>query len=110
MHQYGVVAQLSGIAVATIAVFLPSTLLLFFFFPIYQNLKQHVVIYRALEGINAAIVGIMWASGIILFQTMPFEWTNLVVVAITFSILYFTKIPAPYVVIGWLLLGYTMNK
>jgi chromate transporter len=110
MHEYGVAAQLAGILVATIAVFLPSTLLVFFFFPIYQNLKQHVIIYRALEGINAAIVGIMWASGMILFQTMPFEWTNLVVVAITFSILYFTKIPAPYIVIGWLLLGYTMNK
>lgn len=110
MHQYGVMGQITGILVATIAVFLPSTLLLFFFFPIYQNLKQHVVIYRALEGINAAIVGIIWASGIIVFQTLPFEWTNLVVVAITFSILYFTKIPAPYLVIGWLLLGYTMNK
>ena len=110
MHQYGVVGQLTGIIVATAAVFLPSTLLLFFFFPIYQNLKQHVVIYRALEGINAAIVGIIWASGILTFQTMPFEWTNLVVVAITFSILFFTKIPAPYLVIGWLLLGYTMNR
>lgn len=110
MHTYGPIAQISGILVATIAVFLPSTLLLFFFFPIYQNLKQHVVIYRALEGINAAIVGMIWASAILTFQTMPFEWTNLVVVAITFSILYFTKIPAPYLVIGWLLLGYTMNK
>jgi chromate transporter len=110
MHQYGVIGQLTGILVATVAVFLPSTLLLFFFFPIYQNLKQHVVIYRALEGINAAIVGIIWASAILVFQTMPFEWTNLVVVAITFAILYFTKIPAPYLVIGWLLLGYTMNK
>ena len=110
MHQYGVLGQLSGCIIATVAVFLPSTLLLFFFYPIYQNLKQHVIIYRALEGINAAIVGIIWASGILLFQTMPFEWTSLVVVAITFSILYFTKIPAPYIVVGWLLLGYTMNK
>ena len=110
MHEYGMLGQMTGILVATVAVFLPSTLLLFFFFPIYQNLKQHVAIYRALEGINAAIVGIIWASGILVFQTIPFEWTNLVVVAITFSILYFTKIPAPYLVIGWLLLGYTMNK
>jgi chromate transporter len=110
MHQYGTAGQVAGILVATIAVFLPSTLLLFFFFPIYQNLKQHVAIYRALEGINAAIVGMIWASAILTFQTMPFEWTNLVVVAITFAILYFTKIPAPYLVVGWLLLGYTMNR
>lgn len=109
MSQYGVIWQLIGCLVATFALFLPSTLLLFFLFPVYQHLRQYVVIYRALEGIHAAIVGIIWASGVVLFQTMPFEWTNVVVVAITFSILYFTKIPAPLIVLGWLLLGWTMN-
>lgn len=109
MSQYGIIWQLIGCLVATFALFLPSTLLLFFLFPVYQHLRQYVVIYRALEGIHAAIVGIIWASGVVLFQTMPFEWTNVVVVAITFSILNFTKIPAPLIVIGWLLLGWTMN-
>lgn len=101
--------QVMGCIIATLAVFIPSTLLLFFFFPIYQNLKQHVIIFRALEGINAAIVGIIWASGIVVFQLIPFEWLHVVVVLITFSILYFTKIPAPFIVIGWLLLGWAMN-
>lgn len=104
--------QLGGCFIATIAVFLPSTLLLFFLFPVYHNLKQHVIIYRALEGINAAVVGIIWASGIVMLQTLSiphFEWGNLVVIAITFSILHFTRIPAPLVVLGWLLLGWTMH-
>ena len=109
MSQYGPVWQFGGCLVATIAVFLPSTLLLFFLYPVYQKLKQYVVIFRALEGINAAIVGIIWASGIVLFQAIDFEWTNLVVAAITFCILYFTRIPAPLIVIGWLLMGLTMN-
>ncbi len=112
MSSFGSWGQLTGCFIATIAVFLPSTLLLFFLFPIYHNLKQHVIIYRALEGINAAVVGIIWASGIVLLQTLSipqFEWSNLVVIAITFSILYFTKIPAPFVVLGWLLLGWTMH-
>ena len=112
MSQYGPVWQIVGCITATIAVFLPSTLLLFFLFPVYQHLKQHVIIYRALEGINAAVVGIIWASGIVLFQTIsvPYvEWSNLVVIAITFSLLYFTRIPAPLIVVGWLLLGWTMH-
>lgn len=109
MSQYGPMWQLAGCIVATVAVFLPSTLLLFFLYPVYQNLKQYVVIYRALEGINAAIVGIIWASGIVLFEAMPFEWTNVVVVIITFSMLFFTRIPAPLIVLGWLLLGWAMN-
>lgn len=109
MSSYGPVWQIVGCLTASLAVFLPSTFLLFFLFPVYQNLKQYVVIYRALEGINAAIVGIIWASGIVLFQSMPFEWMHVVVVVITFSLLYFTKIPAPFIVLGWLLLGWTMN-
>ena len=109
MSPYGVVWQIIGCLVATIAVFLPSTLLLFFLFPVYQNLRHYVVIYRALEGINAAIVGIIWASGLVLFQSLTFEWTNLVVAVITFCILFYTKIPAPLIVLGWLLLGWTMN-
>jgi len=127
MSSFGGWWQLAGCLIATLAVFLPSTLLLFFLFPIYHNLKQHVMIYRALEGINAAVVGIIWASGIVLLQavSMPqfnwgslagkslidlnFEWSSLVVIAITISILHFTKIPAPLVVLGWLLLGWTMH-
>jgi chromate transporter len=109
MSQYGPTWHIIGCIVATVAVFLPSTLLLLFLFPVYQNLKQHVIIYRALEGVNAAIVGIIWGSGIYLFQTIPFDWTNVVVVIITFSILTFTKIPSPYVVLGWLLLGLAMK-
>lgn len=109
MSQYGPGWQFVGCIVATFAVFLPSTLLLFFLFPVYQNLRRYVVIYRALEGINAAIIGMVWASGIVLFQSMNFEWTNVVVVIITFCILTFTKIPAPLIVLGWLLMGWTMN-
>lgn len=109
--------QLLGCVIATVAVFLPSTLLLFFFFPIYENLKHHVIIFRALEGINAAIIGIIWASGIVLFKTIaPLELSNfmeviakLIVVIITFSLLNYSKVPAPWIVIGWLLLGWTLH-
>jgi len=109
MTPYGSLWQILGCIVCTTAVFLPSTLLLFFFFPIYQNLRHHVVIFRALEGINAAVVGIIWASGFVLFQSMPFEWSNLVVIIITFSLLYFTRVPAQLIVVGWLLLGWTLH-
>lgn len=108
LRSYGWHGLLAGSAIATLGVFLPSILLLFFFFPIYQNLKQYTVIYRALEGIHAVVVGIMWASGFLLFQSMPFDWTNLIVILITFSLLNFSKIPAPLIVMAWLLLGWAM--
>lgn len=112
MSTYGPMWQVVGCLVSIIAVFLPSTLLLLFLFPIYQNLKQHVIIYRSLEGINAAIVGVIWASGLILFMEISsagVDFVSLVVVLITFCILQFTKIPAPLVVLGWLLMGWAMH-
>jgi chromate transporter len=114
MSPYGWGWQFLGCMVATIAVFMPSTMMLFFLFPIYQNLRQHVIIFRALEGFNAAVVGFIWASGIVLFQALNlnplhFSWVNLLVVIITFCLLRFTKIPAPFIVLGWLIVGLMMN-
>lgn len=108
LSDFGWSGQLLGSAIATVAVFLPSILMLFFFFPIYHNLKQYIVIYRALEGIHAVVVGIMWASGFILFRSVPFEWSSVVVILITFSLLMYSKIPAPLIVLAWLLLGWAL--
>lgn len=91
--------QVMGALVATIGVFLPSTLILLFLFPVYQNLKSHAAVFRALEGIYAAIVGVIWASGIVLFNHLdqpPLR--SVVVVILTFCLLRFTRIPAPLIV------------
>jgi chromate transporter len=112
MSQFGPVWQTVGCFVSIVAIFLPSTLLLLFLFPVYQNLKQHVIIYRALEGMNAIIVGVIWASGIILMTEInkgAFNFMSLVVAFISFCLLQFTKIPAPLIVVAWLLLGLTLH-
>lgn len=110
MSSYGPFWQAAGCLTATVGVFLPSTLLLLFLFPLYQNLKNYVVIFRAIEGINAAIVGIVWASGYVLFQSsLHIEIMTMVVAGLTFAVLYFTKIPAPFVVLAWLLLGWAIH-
>lgn len=106
MAKEGLVAQAIGCLLGTIAVFLPSTLLLFFLFPLYQNLKQHVIIFRALEGIYAAVVGIVWASGIVLIRLTGVSLTNLLISAATFLMLSFTKLPAPLIVAAWMLAGW----
>lgn len=97
--------QVLGCFIGTVGVFLPGALILFFLFPLYQNLKQYRIIFRALEGIHGAVIGILWGSAIVLFQTLPFEWGSLLVIGTTALTLYFTKIPAPFIVIFWLLMG-----
>jgi len=97
--------QLLGCFLGTVGVFLPGALILFFLFPLYQNLKQYRVIFRALEGVHAAVIGILWGSAVLLAQSVPFEWGSLLVIGSTALVLLYTKIPAPLVVVFWLLMG-----
>ncbi|UEG50742.1 chromate transporter [Ferruginibacter lapsinanis] len=105
--------QLLGCVIGSVAIFLPSALLVLFFFPVWQYLKKFVVVNRALEGINAVVVGLMWAASLYLLKDtsiMSFRlisMMNIGVILGTFLTLYFTKLPAPIIVvvcvaIGWL--------
>lgn len=119
MHDMGPAYQLLGCLIGSVAIFLPSLLLVLFFYPVWQNYKKYVVIYRAIEGINAVVVGIMMAYTLLLFLSISlgrdgvggarFEWDNLVVMAITFCVLQFSKIPSPFIVLACLLLGWSMK-
>jgi chromate transporter len=106
--------QLLGCIIATIAIFLPSALLVLFFFPIWNNLKKYAVIYRSLEGINAAVVGIMIAAtfyimkDISLVEAKMDSIINIAVIITTFSFLQFTRIASPLLVIFCLFLGYLL--
>jgi chromate transporter len=104
--------QLSGCLIGSIAIFLPSALLVLFFFPIWHNLKKYAAVYRSLEGINAAVVGIMAAAtfylmkDISLLEVRVSSILNATVIASTFSLLQYTRLPPPLIVFGCLLLGY----
>ena len=103
--------QLVGCLIGTVAIFLPSALLVLFFFPIWHNLKKYAAVYRSLEGINAVVVGIMIASTFYLMKDISLldvrlgSLINAVVIAGTFTLLQYTKIPPPFIVIGCLILG-----
>ena len=104
--------QLLGCIIGAVAIFLPSALLVLFFFPVWQYLKKYVVVYRALEGINAVVVGIMWAATLYLLKDVSvisfnaLSFLNIGVILGTFLILQFTKIPAPFIVLFCLGLGW----
>jgi chromate transporter len=106
MRNLGPGYQFLGCMLAPIAIFLPSLLLVLFFFPIWTNLKKYVVIYRALEGINAAVVGIMWAATFMLFMAITPTWYNILITLTTLAILTFSRLPSPFIVLACLLLGW----
>ena len=99
--------QLLGCFIGSVAIFLPSLLLVVFFYPIWNKLKKHVTVFRAMEGINAVAVGIMSAAAILLFFSIstPFEWHSVMALLATFLLLEFSKIPSPLIVLAFLLMG-----
>ena len=111
MRSKGPEYQLLGCIIGMIAIFLPSALLVLFFYPVWHNLKKYVVMYRALEGINAVVVGIMWAASLYLLKDISItglqtvSFINIGVIVSTFSLLTFTRVRSPFVVVGCLLLG-----
>ena len=104
--------QLLGCLIGMVGIFLPSALLVLFFFPIWHNMKKYAAVYRSIEGINAVVVGIMIASSfyimkdISLIEAKTVSLLNVGVIGITFLLLHFTRIASPLIVFGCLLLGY----
>jgi chromate transporter len=111
LRDMGKPSQVLGGIIGMIAIFLPSALLVLFFFPVWHNLKKFSAIYRSLEGINAVVMGIMAGSTAYIAKDIFFfndvaGFTNLAVLLATTGILIFTKIPAPVIVVACILLGY----
>jgi chromate transporter len=104
--------QVVGCLIGTIAIFLPSALLVLFFFPIWSNLKKYAAVYRSIEGINASVVGIMIAAtffmmkDISIIEVKTISFVNVAVILGTFLLLQFTRIAAPFIVIACIVLGY----
>jgi len=107
----GPMMQVFGCFIGATAIFLPSALLVLFFFPIWHNLKKYAAVYRALEGINSVVVGIMIAAALYMMRDFArVSWEqislNLVVIAGTWCMLNFTKLPSPVIVLLCLLMGW----
>jgi len=103
--------QVLGCVIGTIGIFLPSILLVLFFFPVWQFFKKYVIIFRALEGINAVVVGVMFAGTFYLLKDISFvnnstySLLSLFVILYTVILLNFSKVPPPIIVCFSLFLG-----
>jgi chromate transporter len=112
LKEMGTEMQVIGCIIGSIAIFLPSALLVLFFFPIWNNLKKYAAVYRSLEGINAAVVGIMIASTLYIMKDISMidgkitSIANIIVIVVTFLLLQFTRVASPIIVAACILLGY----
>lgn len=98
--------QTIGALVSGVAIFLPGILLIYFIYPIWENLKSIKGIKISLKGINAVAGGLIAASALSLMQKNGFALDNILLVIVTSILLLTKKLPAPIIVLIVLILGW----
>lgn len=105
-----VMSGIPGACIATIAIFLPAFLLIVGFLPFWNVLRQHSKVQSALQGINAAVVGILLAALYNpIWTSSVHDASDFILALVLFAILVYWKLPLWTAVIagaaGGLLLG-----
>ena len=98
--------QILGAAAGGIGIFLPGLLLIYFIYPIWENLKQIKGIKMSLKGITAVAGGLISVAAVILMQKSGFAFDNVIIMFITVLLLFTKKVPAPLIVVFTLLAGF----
>lgn len=101
----GAFVQIVAAFLSGIGIFLPGTLLIFFIYPVWEELKQMKAVKVSLKGINAVAGGLITSAAILLLQKSGIATENLVVVVLTVVLLATKKIPAPLIVLAVLAAG-----
>ncbi len=119
LKEKGVFWQFVGAGIATVGIFLPSFLIVLFFFPIWQMLKKFALFYRSLEGIYAAIVGIMTGATLYLAKDITHKLnsnnslqivTYIIVFFASTYLLYKHKLAPQWIALSCLLLGALLSN
>jgi len=102
----GILNQTVAALVSGIGIFLPGLLLIYFIYPIWENLKKVKGIRVSLKGINAVAGGLIFIAAVILMQRSGFQIDNIIVMLLSIMVLLTTKIPAPILVMATLIAGF----
>ncbi len=110
MKPFGLLWQSVGCLSGTVAIFLPGVLLIFFFYPIWQQVKKYPIFKKSVKGCNAVSTGLILSAAFILTKPLLMQGSmqlqNTIVITITFLFVAFTKIPSPIIVLTAIILGF----
>jgi chromate transporter len=120
----GIPMQVLASFTSTVAIFLPGSLLIFFVYPVWKQIKQHPLVVKALPGVIAASCGLVIAAAYLMFLPIGLNWiepgnfyyTNLssensinylqIFIILNVSVMLFrTKIKSPWYILVAILAG-----
>jgi chromate transporter len=110
MKSLGLWGQLWGCLVGMVAIFLPGALLIFFFYPIWQQVKKYPIFRKSVKGSNAVSTGLILSAAFLLAQPLlskgSMQIQSALVISITFVLVAFTRIPSPFIVLTAIICGF----
>ncbi len=119
LKEKSIAIQIGGAVLGSLGIFLPSFLIVLFFFPIWQNLKKYAIFYRSLEGIYAAVVGIMLGATLYFIKDISVEiqtfssikiLSYIFVFLISTYLIYTQKIAAQWIVLSTIAFGFLLTS
>lgn len=102
------VYQIAGAVLGGVGIFLPGLLLIYFVYPIWENLKQIPAVRIALRGIGAVAGGLIAIAAVILARSSGLQPVNIMVTVFTVLLLASRRIPAPLLVAATLGAGFLL--
>lgn len=101
---------LSGAVISTIAIFLPSFILVALLNPLMKKMRQSKGLSIFLDAVNVASVAIIAAICLTMGKETITDWRTILIAMISAIVVFkFKKINSAFVVIGGALLGYLFN-
>jgi chromate transporter len=104
----GVLYQVMGALVSSIGIFLPGLLLIYFVYPVWENIKKIKGIKIALQGVTAVAGGLIAVAAVQLMQKSGLTIDNWLVMLLTIILIISKRIPAPLIVLVVLLIGFVL--
>lgn len=96
---------LAGGALATFAIFFPPALLMVTASQVLDRIKRSKTMQAALQGIRAAVVGMVFAAAVVIGKGSPFHWVSLVIFLGCMAALVRFKIDIVWIIPGAGILG-----
>jgi chromate transporter len=101
----GAGGQIMAAVIAAVGIFMPGLLLIYFVYPIWNDVREIRAIRLALQGVNAVAGGLIAVSAAVLAPAVGLTPLNLGIAVATSAILFTQRVPAPLIVLSALVLG-----
>ncbi|MFP3959667.1 MAG: chromate efflux transporter [Spirochaetaceae bacterium] len=94
----GVAGQALAAAIGGVGIFLPGLLLIYFVYPLWEDLKRIRAVRLSLRGVNAVAGGLIAVSAVVLASSVGPAPGHLALIVTTAGLLFFTRVPPPLMV------------